>query len=79
MKSELVIVARTDALNARLIDSNVDPIDHVYILGKVEVARLRNSASFHGTGQGGPDDIPRSRSVLHRAINRQILKGSSEV
>ena len=37
MKSELVVIARTDALNARLIDSNVDPIDHPNILGKVEV------------------------------------------
>jgi isocitrate lyase len=33
MGSELIIVARTDALSARLIDSNIDPIDHPFILG----------------------------------------------
>jgi len=27
MGTELVIIARTDALNARLLDSNIDPID----------------------------------------------------
>ena len=33
MGSELVIIARTDALSAKLLDSNIDPIDHPYILG----------------------------------------------
>lgn len=33
MGSQLVIVARTDALSAKLIDSNIDPIDQKYILG----------------------------------------------
>jgi len=37
MSSELIIVARTDALGARLIDSNIDPIDHPYILGVTDV------------------------------------------
>lgn len=36
MGSELVIIARTDALSAKLLDSNIDPIDHPYILGVVE-------------------------------------------
>jgi len=29
----LVILARTDALSAKLIDSNCDKVDHPYILG----------------------------------------------
>lgn len=33
MQTPLVICARTDALSAKLIDSNVDKIDHPYILG----------------------------------------------
>jgi isocitrate lyase len=33
MNVELIILARTDALGAKLIDSNVDPIDQPYILG----------------------------------------------
>jgi len=34
MGSELIILARTDSLSAKLIDSNVDPIDQPFILGK---------------------------------------------
>ena len=33
MGVELVLVARTDALTAKLIDSNIDPIDQPYIMG----------------------------------------------
>jgi len=33
MKCGLVVIARTDALSAKLIDSNIDPIDQPYILG----------------------------------------------
>jgi len=33
MGSELVIVARTDALGAKMLDTNIDPVDHPYILG----------------------------------------------
>ena len=36
MGTELVIIARTDALSAKLLDCNIDPIDHPYILGIVE-------------------------------------------
>jgi len=31
-----VIVARTDALSATFIDTNIDPLDHPYILGQVD-------------------------------------------
>lgn len=27
----LIIIARTDALSAKLLDNNIDPIDHPYI------------------------------------------------
>lgn len=33
MNSELIIVARTDAEAANLLDSNIDPRDHAFILG----------------------------------------------
>ena len=36
MGVELVLVARTDALTAKLIDSNIDPIDQPYIMGCVD-------------------------------------------
>lgn len=36
MGSELVLVARTDALSAVFIDSNIDPVDHPFILGSVD-------------------------------------------
>ena len=34
MGTDLIILARTDALSAKLLDSNVDPVDHPFILGK---------------------------------------------
>lgn len=36
MGCDLVIVARTDALSANLIESNIDPNDHPFILGCVD-------------------------------------------
>ena len=36
MNCDLVIVARTDALSAVFIDSNIDPIDHPFILGQID-------------------------------------------
>ena len=66
MKSELIVIARTDALNARLIDSNIDPIDHPYILGKVEVF-LHFITWFQGKGR--IYDISRGRATLHWSID----------
>lgn len=34
MGNELIILARTDSLSAKLIDSNIDPVDQPFILGK---------------------------------------------
>ena len=33
MGAEIFIVARTDALDAKYLDSNIDPLDHPHILG----------------------------------------------
>lgn len=41
MNTELIILARTDALSAKLIDSNIDPVDQPYILGKCADAKER--------------------------------------
>lgn len=34
-----MIVCRTDSLSAKLLDSNIDPIDHPYILGIHDVSK----------------------------------------
>lgn len=34
MGVDLVILARTDALSAKLLDSNADPVDHPFIVGR---------------------------------------------
>jgi len=36
MGTELVVIARTDALSARLLDNNIDIVDQPHILGHVE-------------------------------------------
>jgi len=36
MNVDLVLVARTDALNAIFLDNNIDPFDHPFILGSVD-------------------------------------------
>ena len=53
MGTELIIVARTDAEAATLLDSNIDPRDHAYILGTTDeslapLQRLVDEASRRG-------------------------------
>lgn len=36
MGCDLVLVARTDAMSATFLDSNIDPVDHPFILGLVD-------------------------------------------
>lgn len=43
---DLVIVARTDALSATLLDTNIDPIDHPFILGVVDSNKPKNLMTF---------------------------------
>jgi len=46
----LVIVARTDALSATFIDTNIDPLDHPYILGQVDSANPELLLTFPEAG-----------------------------
>jgi len=46
----LVIVARTDALDAKLIDNNVDPVDHPYILGCIDEEDATKLGTFVEAG-----------------------------
>jgi len=50
MGSDLFIVARTDALSAKMIDSNIDPVDHPFILGVVDPANVEKTLTFPDAG-----------------------------
>lgn len=50
MGVELVIVARTDALSATFIDTNIDPLDHPYILGQVDMQNPELLLTFPEAG-----------------------------
>ena len=47
---ELVIIARTDALSASFIDTNIDPMDHPYILGQVDPTQPNLTMTFPEAG-----------------------------
>ena len=51
MASELVLVARTDALGAKMIDNNFDVVDHPFILGVVEAGNLKKLQTFPEAGE----------------------------
>lgn len=51
MGCDLVIVARTDALSANLLDNNIDPIDHPFILGCVDPSDSEKVATFPEAGR----------------------------
>ena len=51
MGVDLVIVARTDALDAKLIDNNVDPIDQPFILGCTDPHDSSKVATFVDAGK----------------------------
>lgn len=51
MGVDLVIVARTDALGATLLDNNVDPLDHPFILGCVDPENDSKVATFPQAGR----------------------------
>jgi len=50
MGVELVIVAWTDALSATFIDTNIDPLDHPYILGQVDMQNPELLMTFPEAG-----------------------------
>lgn len=45
------MIARTDALSAKMIDSNIDPVDHPYILGVVDPRHPKNLMTFPKAGK----------------------------
>jgi len=50
MGCDLVIIARTDALSATLLDNNIDPVDQPYILGSVDPNNPNKVATFPEAG-----------------------------
>jgi len=50
MGSELVIVARTDALGAKMLDTNIDPVDHPWILGVADPKHPNVTMTFVEAG-----------------------------
>jgi len=46
MGCDLVICARTDALSATFLDSNIDPADHPFILGCVDPKNNQKLLTF---------------------------------
>lgn len=51
MGCDLVICARTDALSATFLDSNIDPIDHPFILGCVDPKDKNKLLTFPQAGR----------------------------
>ena len=50
MGVDLVIVARTDALSATFLDSNIDPVDHPFILGVVDASKPQELMTYPEIG-----------------------------
>lgn len=50
MGCDLVIVARTDALSATFLDTNIDPVDHPFILGVVDPNKPNLLMTFPAIG-----------------------------
>jgi isocitrate lyase len=51
MGCDLVIVARTDALSATYLDSNIDSMDHPFILGCVDQSDKTKLMTFPEAGR----------------------------
>jgi len=48
---DLVICARTDAMSATFLDSNIDPVDHPFILGCVDPTNKAKLLTFPNAGR----------------------------
>ena len=68
MGVELVIVARTDSLSASFIDTNIDPLDHPYILGEVDSANPETLMTFPEAGIKAINDQIRDESKRASAL-----------
>jgi isocitrate lyase len=64
MACDLVIVARTDAYSASFIDTNIDPLDHPYILGVVDENNPEVLMTFPAAGQ---------RAIMNTFINQSRI------
>lgn len=51
MGCDLVLCARTDAMSATFLDSNIDPIDHPFILGEVDPSNKGKLLTFPQAGR----------------------------
>jgi isocitrate lyase len=51
MGCDLVICARTDAMSATFLDSNIDPVDHPFILGVVDTNNRSKLFTFPQAGR----------------------------
>jgi isocitrate lyase len=51
MGCDLVICARTDAMSATFLDSNIDPLDHPHILGSYDPANKAKLLTFPQAGR----------------------------
>jgi len=51
MGCDLVIVARTDAHSATYLESNIDPVDHPFILGCVDPKDFSKLMTFPEAGK----------------------------
>jgi len=51
MGCDLVICARTDALSATFLDTNIDPVDHPFILGCVDPKDSNKLLTFPQAGR----------------------------
>lgn len=74
MKSPLVIVARTDAEAATLLDNNVDGRDHPFIIGATNL----NVESFQEASRNGNDSTwdKRANAMTYPEAVRQAIKNS---
>jgi isocitrate lyase len=51
MGCDLVLCARTDALSATFLDTNIDPVDHPFILGCVDPKDSNKLLTFPQAGR----------------------------
>jgi isocitrate lyase len=51
MNCDLVLLARTDALSATFLDSNIDPVDQPFILGCVDPKDPKKLMTFPEAGR----------------------------
>lgn len=72
-----MIVARTDALSATFLDSNIDPIDHPYILGQVDPDRPEVLLTFPEAGLKAINDTFADEAKRQDVMNSWNLNASN--